>query len=135
MTNTIHRRDGVEFTEATVQNWFVYHAPTPEQVTKYAEIREAARAVAMALINDPQSVQARAYAYIDTVTRLCPNAGTVLMTQGGEVRMGFACEPGHTCLTAYVGLPASSTMTAPARRRGSGGFPLRATTSPVQRRP
>ncbi len=34
------------------------------------------------------------------LNEFCPSVGAVRITLGGEVRYGFACPPGHTCLTA-----------------------------------
>jgi len=31
-------------------NWFTYHTPTPEQLTHYAEIREAGKRFALAIV-------------------------------------------------------------------------------------
>ena len=36
--------------EAELDNWFTYHAPTPEQVTAYAALRAAARSFAREVV-------------------------------------------------------------------------------------
>jgi hypothetical protein len=36
-------RDLRSFDQATIDNWFTYHAPTPEQLVQYREIRTAAK--------------------------------------------------------------------------------------------
>jgi hypothetical protein len=39
-----------------IENWFVYHAPTPEQLPKYLAIRDAGKAFALVLAeNVPHS--------------------------------------------------------------------------------
>lgn len=39
-----------------LNNWFVYHAPTAEQIPRYERIREAAKAFARVLMeNTPES--------------------------------------------------------------------------------
>lgn len=45
----------------------------------------------------------------------CPSVGAAPVTHGGEVRLGFACPPGHTCYTAATGL-APGQMTRPTAR-------------------
>ena len=43
-------------TKANLENWFVYHSPTPEQLPKYQAIREAALAFATVVVeNTPPS--------------------------------------------------------------------------------
>lgn len=43
-------------TEEMLNNWFTYHPPTPEQQTKYVEIRDAALAFATIIVkNTPPS--------------------------------------------------------------------------------
>jgi hypothetical protein len=43
-------------TKANLENWFSYHAPTPEQLPKYQAIREAAKAFAEVIVaNTPSS--------------------------------------------------------------------------------
>ena len=37
-------------TEEHVDNWFTYHAPTPEQIPKYLEIREAGKELAKKIL-------------------------------------------------------------------------------------
>ena len=42
--------------ESDIENWFTYHSPTPEQVPKYLEIREAGKAFAAVVVkNTPSS--------------------------------------------------------------------------------
>jgi hypothetical protein len=48
---------------------------------------------------------------------LCQVAGATRLTEGGEVRIGYRCAPGHTCLTARPNLPTGTVMSAPLRRR------------------
>lgn len=40
-------RKGTEMKQADLENWFTYHAPTPEQVTTYADIRSKAKELAV----------------------------------------------------------------------------------------
>lgn len=35
-----------------LDNWFTYHAPTPDQVEKYGRLREAARVFAQVIIEN-----------------------------------------------------------------------------------
>jgi hypothetical protein len=43
-------------TEDNLRNWFTYHAPKPEQLPKYLEIREAGLAFAAVILkNTPPS--------------------------------------------------------------------------------
>jgi len=42
--------------EATLNNWFTYHSPTPEQLPKYQAIREAGLNLAKVIVeNTPAS--------------------------------------------------------------------------------
>lgn len=36
---------------AELENWFTYHAPTPEQIPNYEKIRAAAKEFAMVVLN------------------------------------------------------------------------------------
>lgn len=36
--------------EEQIENWFMYHPPTPEQAFAYTEIRRAARALAVTIV-------------------------------------------------------------------------------------
>ncbi len=36
--------------DSDLENWFTYHSPTPEQLPKYLEIREAGKAFAAVLL-------------------------------------------------------------------------------------
>jgi hypothetical protein len=43
-------------TEDNLNNWFTYHSPSPEQLPKYLEIREAGLTLAKAIVkNTPSS--------------------------------------------------------------------------------
>lgn len=43
-------------TKAQLENWFTYHAPTPEQLPKFLAIREAGMAFATVIVeNTPPS--------------------------------------------------------------------------------
>jgi len=43
-------------TKDNLENWFMYHSPTPEQLPKYLAIREAGRAFAECVVaNTPSS--------------------------------------------------------------------------------
>jgi hypothetical protein len=43
-------------TQANLENWFTYHSPPPEQLPKYAAIREAAKTFAEVVVaNTPPS--------------------------------------------------------------------------------
>lgn len=43
-------------TDHNLDNWFTYHAPTPEQLPKFLAIREAGKAFAKAIVeNTPPS--------------------------------------------------------------------------------
>lgn len=47
----------VAITKDTLENWFTYHSPTPEQLPKYQAIRAAAFEFATAIVeNTPPSV-------------------------------------------------------------------------------
>lgn len=40
------------FDTTNVDNWFTYHSPTPDQLPKYAAIREAGRQLAITILNN-----------------------------------------------------------------------------------
>ena len=45
-----------ETIQEKIERWFTYHAPTPDQVVKYAVIRDAAKAFALVIAaNTPLS--------------------------------------------------------------------------------
>lgn len=49
--NHVHAKsaDLRSFPQSDIENWFSYHAPTPEQLTQYQEIRLAAKVFAEVL--------------------------------------------------------------------------------------
>ena len=42
-------------TEQQLDNWFCYHAPTPNNVARYTRLRDAARVFAQAILMDTPS--------------------------------------------------------------------------------
>ncbi len=54
--NTQQKSISLDYQKTQIENWFTYHAPTPEQVIQYQKIRDAAKALAVVIIeNTPQS--------------------------------------------------------------------------------
>jgi hypothetical protein len=81
------------FSQAEIDNWFTYHAPTPENLIQYHEIRTAAKIFA-------ETINRHVPASADKTAAMRELRGVVM-----AANLAVACNPGPTSNAPSSGLP------------------------------
>lgn len=68
-------------TQDDLENWFTYHAPSPEQIPQYQAIRDAGRNLATVILNNTNSSADQSDS-IRSVRNACMTANAAIACEG-----------------------------------------------------